>query len=867
MQGGEKKGSRTGRGAIYCAVMLVLALAGWAPPAWAQLPDLPTQTPDHFLVVMLPAAVAGQPSPITVTAMNGLLPVLGYTGTITFSSTDPQAQLPAPYTFTGFGLGLDNGTHIFLTPSLRTAGEHIVTVTSAEGIGAATVLVSAGPADHLSLSGPASVTAGVPFDLTISARDLYENRATIYLGAIALASSDAQAQIAAGYLYLPADLGSQTFKVELRTAGAQTITATDVLLPVQTGIFSTSVAAGAATSFEVTTSASANAGQPLSVTVTARDSFGNAATGFTGTAHFASSDGQAVLPADYTFVPADNGTHTFTGVVLRTSGEQTITTTDPGNPDLGGSAIVTVAAGAATHLSAKAPASWTSGQPFGISITARDEFENKAGTYRGTLHFTTSGAQADLPADYTYTAADDGTHSFSGLVLRSAGTQTVTATDAGNGLSVSATLTIEAGAATGLTVSGPAQAQAHVPFTITVTARDAAGNVAVSYTGTVHFASSDAGASLPADYTFSGSDQGAHAFQATLAAQGQQSITATDTGAETGSVGGTIIIDVTTARMDAAAMAVDSEALPGSDGNGVLEAGESVLVAPSWSNLSGGVLAASSQSEGWTGPDAGHGAAYTVSDGSADYGTLGDGETASCQATGNCFILGVNTPGVRPLRHWDGSFTEALSNGNSMTWSLHVGDSFTDVPRSSAFYRFIETLLHRSVTGGCSGSTFCPAASSTRGQMAVFTLVAKEGVATPPPACVSGSETFADVPASHPFCRYIEELARRGSVTGCAADPARYCPDTAVTREQMAVFALRTLDPALTPPACVSGSEAFVDVPASNPYCRYIEELVRRNVVTGCSTSPAQYCPSLAVTREQMSVYITLTFGLTLYGL
>ena len=136
-----------------------------------------------------------------------------------------------------------------------------------------------------------------------------------------------------------------------------------------------------------------------------------------------------------------------------------------------------------------------------------------------------------------------------------------------------------------------------------------------------------------------------------------------------------------------------------------------------------------------------------------------------------------------------------------------------------------------------------------------------------PQACVPGGEMFQDVPASNAFCRYIEELARRGSVGGCASDPARYCPDDAVTREQMAVFVLRTLDPQLVPPACVVGDERFQDVPASSGYCRYVEELARRGIVAGCSSTPALYCPADAVSREQMSVYITLTFGLTLYGL
>jgi hypothetical protein len=118
---------------------------------------------------------------------------------------------------------------------------------------------------------------------------------------------------------------------------------------------------------------------------------------------------------------------------------------------------------------------------------------------------------------------------------------------------------------------------------------------------------------------------------------------------------------------------------------------------------------------------------------------------------------------------------------------------------------------------------------------------------------------FADVPASSPFCRWIEELARRGVVTGCGG--GNYCPASTVTREEMAVFAVRTADPTYTPPACTT--PLFNDVPASSPYCRWIEELVRRGVVTGCGGG--NYCPTVPVTREQMAVFIVFTFGLGLY--
>jgi S-layer homology domain len=194
------------------------------------------------------------------------------------------------------------------------------------------------------------------------------------------------------------------------------------------------------------------------------------------------------------------------------------------------------------------------------------------------------------------------------------------------------------------------------------------------------------------------------------------------------------------------------------------------------------------------------------------------------------------------------------------TWTLHIGASFTDVPTSNGFYRFIETILHKQVTGGCTATTYCPSNSTTREQMAVFVLVSKEPAGFVPPPC-GATPMFTDVPVSSPFCKWIEELARRGVVGGCGT--GIYCPTAPATREQMAVFVLRTLDPALNPPAC--GTPVFADVPASSPFCKWIEELARRGVVTGCGGG--NYCPTANVTREQMAVFLAVTFGLTLYGL
>jgi hypothetical protein len=70
-------------------------------------------------------------------------------------------------------------------------------------------------------------------------------------------------------------------------------------------------------------------GAAFTLTLRAYDSAGVLVTGYTGRVHFTSSDGSAILPADYTFLPGDNGVHTFTNVTLgAASGSPTITVTD-----------------------------------------------------------------------------------------------------------------------------------------------------------------------------------------------------------------------------------------------------------------------------------------------------------------------------------------------------------------------------------------------------------------------------------------------------------------------------------------------------------------------------------------------------------
>jgi hypothetical protein len=107
--------------------------------------------------------------------------------------------------------------------------------------------------------------------------------------------------------------------------------------------------ATAAPHFSVSAPSSSTAGSAFTVTVTALDASGNTVPGYTGTVHFTSSDGQAVLPADYTFTSSDQGSHSFS-VTLKSAGSRTVTVTDTANSATTGSATVTIAPAAASTL-------------------------------------------------------------------------------------------------------------------------------------------------------------------------------------------------------------------------------------------------------------------------------------------------------------------------------------------------------------------------------------------------------------------------------------------------------------------------------------------------------------------------------------
>jgi hypothetical protein len=83
------------------------------------------------------------------------------------------------------------------------------------------------------------------------------------------------------------------------------------------------------------------------------------------------------------------------------------------------------------HFGLAAPATAVPGSPFSVTVTAKNADTSTATNYRGTVHFTSSDARAVLPANYTFSPGDAGTHTFNGVVLKDTSNQpsTIIASD------------------------------------------------------------------------------------------------------------------------------------------------------------------------------------------------------------------------------------------------------------------------------------------------------------------------------------------------------------------------------------------------------------------------------------------------------
>ncbi len=174
---------------------------------------------------------------------------------------------------------------------------------------------------------------------------------------------------------------------------------------------------------------------------------------------------------------------------------------------------------------------------------------------------------------------------------------------------------------------------------------------------------------------------------------------------------------------------------------------------------------------------------------------------------------------------------------------------FDDVPNTNAFFKFINLLYQKNITGGCAADplAYCPDATTTRGEMAVFLITAIFGANsftyTPTPY-------FNDVPATDPFFKFIQKLKDLGITSGCGSN--NYCPNDPVNRAEMAVLVIAARYGSV--PYTYPSTPYFTDVPSSSVFFPFVQKMAQLGITSGCAAG--LYCPNDSLTRGQMAVFI-----------
>ncbi len=123
------------------------------------------------------------------------------------------------------------------------------------------------------------------------------------------------------------------------------------------------------------------------------------------------------------------------------------------------------------------------------------------------------------------------------------------------------------------------------------------------------------------------------------------------------------------------------------------------------------------------------------------------------------------------------------------------------------------------------------------------------------------SQTFADVPPTHPYYQDIEILYANNMTAGCQTSPLKFCPDQVMNRAQAAAFMLRgNFGPSYVPPV---PTHIFKDDWTKGPWAEgWAEGMKAEGFSAGCLTNPLKYCPWDQIPREQAVIFaLKLKYG------
>ena len=228
-----------------------------------------------------------------------------------------------------------------------------------------------------------------------------------------------------------------------------------------------------ATHFQATAPASTPGGTPFSIAVTAQTPENQSDWLYHGTIHFSSSDPAAVLPANTTFSPTDFGSRNFT-LSLNTQGSQTITVTDTVDGTIVSQTTITVTGPGPSQLAfVQQPSNSTAGSAIGpaVAVAVEDKFGNVVSTDNSIVTITIHSGSGSFDGSSTLQAtAVNGVATFSNLVLDTAGSYTLAASDGLLPSTNSATFTVNADSPSQLVIrQQPTNAKAGIAINPAVT--------------------------------------------------------------------------------------------------------------------------------------------------------------------------------------------------------------------------------------------------------------------------------------------------------------------------------------------------------------------------------------------------------------
>jgi hypothetical protein len=348
---------------------------------------------DHFGIVSISDQSAGMPFLITIFALDAHENIATqFTGTghwVNIGHSGAGSIIPAQSG--NFINGIWTGT---VSIAQTQSGDRIsVNDGSGHSVTSNLFNVLSSPVDHFEFSsiGP-SQTAGLAFTVTIRAVDASENTVTTFNGTSNV--KDETGSIAPIQITFAAGQWSGTFVIT-KSALNDFLTVTGVGRSGTSNTFQ--MQPGTVSSFEISSITSPKtSGVGFPVTFTAKDGFGNTATGFNGTVTL---DGGSVVVTPATSGAFSGGVRTETLNIARAQNDIQVTIRD-GSAHIGISNRFNLIPGVLHHFAIGTVADQAAGMPFSLSVTAQDASNNTVSGFYGpgsTVAISHTGSGAVSP--------------------------------------------------------------------------------------------------------------------------------------------------------------------------------------------------------------------------------------------------------------------------------------------------------------------------------------------------------------------------------------------------------------------------------------------------------------------------------------